>query len=92
MAGQPWYSLSLQLHAVIVTEILCPAMSQELVQDATDKVRGAVPAQKALMKLENVLTEHNKCKSELDDTKADNTSAIGKRTPKEENAILATGR
>ena len=32
-------------------------MSQELVQDATDKVRGAVPAQKALMMLENVLIE-----------------------------------
>ena len=34
-------------------------MSQELVQDATDKVRGAVPARKALMKLENVLIEPN---------------------------------
>ena len=34
--------------AVKVTEILCPAMSQELVQDATDKVRRAVPARKAL--------------------------------------------
>ena len=58
VAGQTMVQ-SVLTAAVKVAEILCPAMSQELVQDATDKVRGAVPARKALMKLENVLIEHN---------------------------------
>jgi hypothetical protein len=65
-------------------------MSQGAIQYANDKVRGDVPAQKELMKLENVLIKHNNSSPNL--TKAGNTSAIGQRTPKEENGILATGR
>ena len=64
VAGQTMVQ-SVLTAAVKVAEILCPAMSQELVQDATDKVRGAVPARKALMKLENVLIEHNNASPNL---------------------------
>ena len=79
--------------SVKVAEILCPAMSQELVQDTADKFRGAVPARRALMKLENVLIEHNNANPNLTIQKRVTcTSAIGKRAPKEENGILATGR
>eukprot|EP00731_Ephydatia_muelleri_P029461 Em0020g1105a len=68
--------------AVKVAEILCPAMSQELVQDATDKVRGAVPARKALMKLENVLIEHNSASPNLTIQKRVTQALLVKGLPK----------
>ena len=68
--------------AVKVAEILCPAMSQELVQDATDKVRGAVPARKALMKLENVQIEHNNASPNLTIQKRVTQALLVKGLPK----------
>ena len=68
--------------AVKVAEILCPAMSQELVKDATDKVRGAVPARKALMKLENVLIEHNNASPNLTIQKRVTQALLVKGLPK----------
>ena len=58
MAGQSWYSLSLQLPLKWPKFSAHAAKSQELVQDAADKFRAAVPARRALMKLEYVLIEH----------------------------------
>ena len=74
MAGQPWYSLSSQLPL--------KWMSQGAIQYANDKVRGDVPAQKELMKLENVLIKHNNSSPNLTIQKRVTQALLVKGLPK----------